>query len=498
MTLEIAPVGSFAGRRGEFVDVEPIDGPAHRRRPDRFPQASDLQRIASVLPSARACATWTNGVTSREGSHRTRTDAPTEAAMTRRPVAAVLVAGALFIDCGSSSKPNPRQTGDIAVPNIAAGTNFSFDLGAVDSTAGRYYFTDRNNKSVDVIDINNNTLIAQITGTGANAFAGCHPTADCKGVDNSLSGPDGINIIPGTNFIFAGDVDSVKVIDKTSNSIVKTIPVGMGGPQGHRADEGCFDADDGLYMISSPEATPDPFATFISTATQTVLGQINFTGAGGLEQCVYDHGTKSFLVNNDGTPTNADGEVDVIPASFITSGAAATGAKLPAPNGTNGFKVFPLGNCDPTGMDLGPGNDLAVSCRPGTVGASMNILIMDRTNGNVLATVNGGGSDQITYDSVTNRYYAASSRWNDSGKTISNGGGCTAANPCTPVLNIIDAASRTLVTRLPTGNNAHSVAVSGSAHRAYLPYSSAAAPAGCAASSCATFPNGGITVFATE
>ena len=48
------------------------------------------------------------------------------------------------------------------VPNVTTGTNFSFDIAAVDSAAGRMYFTDRNNKSVDVIDIKTNTLLKQI------------------------------------------------------------------------------------------------------------------------------------------------------------------------------------------------------------------------------------------------------------------------------------------------------------------------------------------------
>ena len=37
---------------------------------------------------------------------------------------------------------------DIEMPNVTAGTNFSFDIGAVDPANGRFYFTDRNNKSV--------------------------------------------------------------------------------------------------------------------------------------------------------------------------------------------------------------------------------------------------------------------------------------------------------------------------------------------------------------
>ena len=421
------------------------------------------------------------------------------------PLGAVIAASLLFLSCGSSSSANPRLVGDLSVPNVAAGTNFSFDLGVVDNAAGRYYVTDRNNQAVDVVDVNTNALITQIKG----GFFGCSPNPSCVNASNAKSGPDGINLITGTNFIYVGDVNSVKVVDKTSNTVTKTITVST---TGFRADEGCFDPDDNIFMISSPEESP-PFSTFISTTTQTVIAKINFPTAAGLEQCAYDHGTKSFLVNNDGTvdsagnlaPPNPHGEVDVIPASFVAAGnptftspaIIAAGVTLPAPNGTNGFKVYPLGDCDPTGMDLGPGNDIAISCRPQTVGTALNVLIMDRTNGTVLATVNAGGSDQIAYDAVSNRYYAASSRWNDTGKTISTGGACTAANPCNPVLNIIDAASRTLVTRLPSGNNAHSVAVSGTSHKVFVPYSSATAPAGCPTCG-TTFPNGGISVFATQ
>src|SRR5438874_5355522 len=226
----------------------------------------------------------------------------------------------ILAGCTSSG---PTLVADTPIPNVTTGTNFSFDLGTVDAVAGRYYFTDRNNKSVDVVDTKTNKLIAQISG-----FAGCFTTANtavanCAGADNGHSGPDGINLISGTNFIYVGDVASVKVVDKTTNSIVTTINVATaGGDDTHlRADEGCYDPDDKVYMISSPEQNP-PFATFIDTTANPpkIIARINFPGAGGLEACVYDSGTKSFLVNNDGTTANPDGEVDVIPASFVATG----------------------------------------------------------------------------------------------------------------------------------------------------------------------------------
>jgi len=411
------------------------------------------------------------------------------------------VAGAILASCnggdnGESHFSDLKAT--IAVPGIGAGSNFSFDISGVDSAKGRMYFTDRNNKSVDVIDIASNRVIKQITG----GFAGCNTGPTCAGANNDKSGPDGLNIIPGTTLIYVGDVNSVKIIDTTTDTVVKTIAIG--GTSGLRADEGCYDPDHHLFMINSPGESP-PFATFIDTTTQSIVATLLFTDPGsgasgppsaGLEACVYDHGTASFLNNNDGSTANPNGEVDVIPAAFVLAGTPGNPVTLtlPVPTPANGVKIFPLGNCDPTGLDLGPGTDMAISCRQGTAGVPLTVEIMDRTNGALLTTLNAGGGDQITYDAASNRYYLAASRW--TAKGVSSGPACTAASPCTPVLQVIDAGSRSLVKTLVTGNNAHSVAVDPATHSVYMPYSTAGAPAGCPSCSAdSPFTNGGVLVF---
>ena len=385
----------------------------------------------------------------------------------------------------------------MAVPGVGTTTNFSFDISGVDPVKGRYYFTDRNNKSVDVFDTKTNTFIKQITG----GFAGCDTGPTCVGASNDNSGPDGLNIIPGTTFIYVGDVNSVKIIDTQTDTVVKTIAIG--GTSGLRADEGCYDPDHKIFMINSPGESP-PFATFIDTVTQKIIATVLFTDPGtgptgrksdGLEACVYDHATASFFNNNDGSSANPHGEVDVIPASFVLAGtpAAPVTLTLPVPTAGNGFKIFPLGSCDPTGLDLGPGTDLGVMCRQGTTGQLLTFLILDRTNGTVLATLNAGGGDQIAYDAATNRYYLAASRFTATGLAAVNGA-CSAASPCTPLLIVVDAATRQIFLRFNTGNNAHSIAVDPVNHQMYLPFSSAAAPAGCATCA-ANFPSGGVSVF---
>jgi DNA-binding beta-propeller fold protein YncE len=404
------------------------------------------------------------------------------------------VASVILSGCGGGTSSNESLL-TIAVPGVGQGTNFSFDISAVDSAKHRMYFTDRNNKSVDVIDTATNTLLKQITG----GFAGCDTGPTCNGANNDKSGPDGLNLITGTTFIYVGDVNSVKIIDTTTDTVVKTIAIG--GKSGLRADEGCYDPDHKIFMINSPGESP-PFATFIDVNTQKIIATLLFTDPGtgpagpasaGLEACVYDHATQTFLNNNDGSTANPRGEVDVIPASFIMTGTPAVPVvlTLPVPTPANGFKIFPLGACDPTGLDLGPGTDMAVSCRQGTAFDPLTVQILDRTTGTLRATVPIGGGDQLAYDAPTNRYYLGASRWTSNG--LSSGPACTAAFPCTPVLAIIDAATRTLVKTQFTGNNAHSLAVDPVTHRVYLPYSSSTAPAGCA--TCDQVPTGGVLVF---
>ena len=94
--------------------------------------------------------------------------------MKSRTIGAALAASLSLGGCGGDTEitplSGPRIVGDIPIPGITAGTNFSFDLGVVVNhppVAGFYAFTDRNNKSVDRIDIASKTLSAQIKGSGA-------------------------------------------------------------------------------------------------------------------------------------------------------------------------------------------------------------------------------------------------------------------------------------------------------------------------------------------
>ena len=382
---------------------------------------------------------------------------------------------------GNDNSDNPHLVQQIPITGVGAGTNYSFDLSLVSGST--YYFTDRNNAAVEAIDIPTLKQVATITGTGANAFAGAKPS-------NSNSGPDGINSV-GT-LLFVGDVNSVKVIDPTTKQVVKTI---VTGTQGVRSDEGCYDAAHGIYMISTPEAAT-PYSTFIDAATQTVIATVTFTDSAGapsagLEQCRYDTTTDTFFVNNDGTTSNPHGELDAMPGAAIRAIAAGGTVNYTT---LTGVRMYGEGNCDPTGLALGPGTDIAVGCREATTAAPLLVQILNRNTGTLVASVNAGGGDQIEYDAGTNRYYNASSRWTATGNAAVNGS-CSATSPCTPVLSIIDAASHAIVAQVPTGNNAHSVAVDSGSGQIFMPISSDTAPAGCSTCAANGFVNAGVAVF---
>ena len=428
-------------------------------------------------------------------------------------------AAAIVVGCGGGSgldAISPHFLTSVQVPGISSAVAYSFDLGAVDVAAKRYYVTDRTNKAVDVIDTSNYTVVGQFQNgykgcvTGSNAAAPACLSVAGSGVNNDKSGPDGLDVV-GAN-LYVGDVNVLKIVDKASGALLKSLAIG--GASGLRADEGCFDAEHGLYVISSPGESP-PFMTVVDTVNQNILATVYFDSA-GLEACTYDPTTKMFLVNNDGSNANARGEISGYPAAFFsalktaagvagpnlpylfsawgTPGANASGAPAPVGQVLAGTVAYGLGNCDPTGLALGPGKDIGAMCRQGNVGEALTFLILDRTNGSLLKTVAAGGGDQITYDAGSNKWYLADSRWTATGNSC---GGGSAACPLTPMLGIVDGTSRSLVAMLPNGNNAHSVAVvpgtSTTYTTVYTPFTNPTVSGGGAG-----FPGGGVNIFLAQ
>ena len=376
---------------------------------------------------------------------------------------------------GSTSQAPPTNPVQIAVPGVTSANTYSFDLGAVDTATNTYYVTNRTSKSIDVVDIASLTFKAQFKP----GFAGCFnakgvPEPTCNtvngvSINNDASGPDGLDVV-GAN-LYVGDVNKLWVLDKTTGASMSSVAI-PSNPSGLRADEGCFDAVHNIYAISTP-GDNNPFMTFFDTTVaaapkviaKVVMNSSDGSASGGLEACAFDATTGLFFVNNDASDTAPNGEMDGIPVAAIlalkpsapaTVGAGAGGWKA----AITGAKVFALpALCDPTGIAVGPNNEIGAMCRPGTVGTRLDFVILNKLTGATVAVVAGaGGGDQITYDAASNRWYLANSRATADGKSC---GGGTAACVLTPKLVSVDGTSHAILKSLNAGNNAHSVAVGG-------------------------------------
>src|SRR5258708_6303567 len=183
----------------------------------------------------------------------------------------------LFTYCsngGVDTLPNPTTSvptaATLTVPGITSAVTYSFDLGAYDPTTNTYYVTDRTNKSIDVVDLTKLVIKGQFKPSGANAFTGCNSTTGtttatpinlpgCNtitatpanfAVNNDASVPDGLDVVGQT--LFVGDVNKLIVLNKTTGAVITGSPVAIPSiPTGLREDEGCYDAANHLYAIST-------------------------------------------------------------------------------------------------------------------------------------------------------------------------------------------------------------------------------------------------------
>src|SRR5262249_9375126 len=189
----------------------------------------------------------------------------------------------------------------VAIPDVnpAVSTTVtpSFDISWLDPTTHLYYLADRSNAGVDVIDALSGTFIGRIPG-----FMGARPAGPGG---QGRSGPNGIVVIQPRNQLWAGDGDStVKVVNLATGSVVNTISTGGQ----FRADELAWDATDDILVIVNDAEAP-PFLTFISTATQTILGQLQVPDAtDGVEQPPWSPNTDPFYCAVPGQTTNPRGE----------------------------------------------------------------------------------------------------------------------------------------------------------------------------------------------
>lgn len=318
-----------------------------------------------------------------------------------------------------------------------------FDIGWVDAEARRYYLADRSNARIAVIDVDS---LEYVAGLAEGKFTGV------PAVGGATAGPNGVLVIHELNQAWAGDGDStVKVVDVNSGVLVEAVHTGGQ----NRVDELAYDPDGGVVLVANDQEQV-PFATLISTGPgHEIIAKVHFPRAtNGLHQPVWDPGTRLFYL----PVTEVDGNKSAGEIAAIDSSGKLVSS-------------YPVTECQPAGLTVGPDGDLCVGCSKNAVAAGFRArsLIMDLKSGEVVATImEVGGSDEVWYNPGDGNYYLAASGMHEG-----------------PVLGVIDARSRTWIQNLPTAPDAHSAAADPRTNRVFVPVTPTP-----------ECPNGGVAVFA--
>lgn len=290
---------------------------------------------------------------------------------------------------------------------------WAFDISWVDEATQRYYLADASNARVDIFDARTNAFIGGIGG-----FTGFHGSRETQG-------PAGL-LTDDLYQLWVGDGDStVKVIDLFSHAIVARISTG--GTK--RSDEMAYDPQEQVLLVTNGSDNP-PFVSFISVTAHKLVGRIFFAQATqGLEAPAWDAVTHKFYLAVPATHSTPGGEIAVIdPLSMQV------------------VANYPLSHCTPSGLALGPNQNLLLGC-------SGHPLILDVATGRVVATIaQVNGCDEVWYNAGDQRYYLAA---------FTNASG--------PVLAIVNAETGSWITNIRTATKAHSVAADAANNHVFIP-----------------------------
>ena len=316
-----------------------------------------------------------------------------------------------------------------------------FDIGYVNE-GGIYALADRSNGGLDLFDAATDKYLGRAGGfTGFNKASG-----------TKVAGPNGV-VAVGAHEFWASDGDSsVKVVDARTMKVVASIPTN--GKE--RTDEIAYDPADHL-VIAVNNADSPPFVTFISTRTRKVVGRLELPHAtDGAEQPLYDPVTKLIYLSIPVVDkVDANGAVAVI-----------------SPRGHTLVKMLPVQKCMPAGLALGPHDNLLLGCSDDGVDAGFpaHSIVMNARSGKIEADVPVGGSDEVWSDMSNHRYYLAA---------VANKGG--------PALGVVDSLHNRMISAIPTGPRAHSVAVDAKSGKVFVPIQADASVADCAQGCIAVF-----------
>jgi len=401
--------------------------------------------------------------------------------------------GAAFGACTGPGAPTDTQTKCLTAVQIPGNPLRSFDISFVNPHRAEYYFADRSNAAIQVIDTENLTWKRSLGG-----FVGVKLNAN-NTVNNNISGPDGV--VSHGRWVYGGDGDStVKVFDLESSASTpaQTPAPSTGGTT--RVDEMDITSDGELLLVANNAEDP-PFGTLFAAngdrgfsavskiAKITIDPAIVPTGAGlSMEQPAWEPKTQRFYVS---VPVIADnpkgcnygqaagpitchgGLLVVDPTAVINAHAAnvVIGAFDPATHSG----VVKLNACGPNGATVGPHANLLLGCTPQNNPSDTSTLVINAKNSANSLNVGGiTGSDEVWYNSGDRRYYLGASRACGLG-FVTTGGACPAGGAA---LGVVDARTNLLIEKIPQGSNSHSVAADSKRNRIFVPQVAPAAAVG--------------------
>jgi len=375
--------------------------------------------------------------------------------------------------------PSTTQTKCVTAIPIPGHPLRSFDISFVNpSHGGQYYFADRSNAGIQII--NTNSLKWQRTLGG---FVGIVLNSNGT-VNNNKSGPDGV--AAHGRWVYGGDGDSsLKVfdLDAPHDAALKQTILTTGS---FRVDEMALTTD-GKLLLAANNADDPPFATLfvangddphshVSIITKITVDPLFIPpGAGlSLEQPAWDPTTKRFITsipiiaNNppgcnfdaNAGPITCDGGVLITDPTNLTAPTAVQGTfKLSTNTG-----VVPLQKCGPNGATVGPNDNVLLGCNPANNPSNTILLVINAATKAQTPITGITGADEVWFNSGDGRYYTGSSR-----DCKVAGSPCPTPNLQAAVLGVIDASSNTLIEKIPQSSGSHSVAADAQRNLIFVP-----------------------------
>jgi hypothetical protein len=385
----------------------------------------------------------------------------------------IATTGAIAAPCTGPGAPTNTQTKCLTAVQIPGNPLRSFDISWVNPDRAEYYFADRSNAGIDVIDTQTLKFKRTIGGFVGIVLSGA-------AVNNNLSGPDGVT--SHGRWLYGGDGNStLKVIDLNSSPPIKQT-ISTGGTT--RVDEMALTTD-GRLLLAANNAEDPPFGTLFSangdagTSNVSIIAKITVDptiippGQGAsIEQPAWDPKTARFLVsvpeiaNNPtgctfgGGTTPCQGGLLFIDPTTVHGPSTQLGAFDPATN----TGVLPLHDCGPNGASVGPHDNVMLGCNPGNVGTNTTTQVINATTKNFVEVGNITGADEVWFNAGDRRYYLGASK-----DCATSGVPCPTAAGQKAVLGVVNSHTNLLIEKIPTSSNSHSVAADSERNLIFVP-----------------------------